>query len=82
MIFMVSFKDYYSVMYLELFFYFPKSKKIAFWEMKYYNIIGKMMKLIKRNFYLDKLINTMNTSDIKVITGIRCAEKSKLLDEV
>lgn len=38
---MVSFKVYYSVKYLEsLYFYFPKSKKIAFWEMKHYNIIG------------------------------------------
>lgn len=39
------------------------------------------MKLIEREFYLDKLINTMNTPDIKVITGVRCAGKSKLLDE-
>lgn len=41
-----------------------------------------MMKLIKRNFYLDKLINTMNMPDIKVITEVRCAGKSKLLDKV
>lgn len=39
-----------------------------------------MMKLIKRYCYLDKLINTMNTSNIKVITGVRRAGKSKLLD--
>ena len=40
-----------------------------------------MMKLIKRYCYLDKLINTMNMPDIKVITGVRRAGKSKLLDE-
>lgn len=39
------------------------------------------MKLIERTFYLKKLINTMNTPDIKVITGVRRAGKSKLLDE-
>ena len=47
-----------------------------------YNVIGgKNMKLIQRTFYLEKLINTMNTPDIKVITGVRRAGKSKLLEE-
>ena len=39
------------------------------------------MKLIKRNTYLNKMINTMNTPDIKVITGVHRAGKSKLLEE-
>ena len=39
------------------------------------------MRLIKRNLYLDKLINMMNKPDIKVITGVRRVGKSKLLDE-
>ena len=37
------------------------------------------MKLIKRDKYLNKLINVIETPDIKIITGIRCFGKSKLL---
>ena len=38
------------------------------------------MKLIERDFYLDKLKNVMGTPDIKVMTGVRRCGKSKLMD--
>ena len=38
------------------------------------------MKLIERDYYLQKLINVIGTPDIKIITGVRRAGKSKLID--
>ena len=38
------------------------------------------MKLIERDGYLRKLIDVMETPDIKVITGVRRSGKSKLME--
>lgn len=38
------------------------------------------MKLIERDFYLNKMVNVIGTPDIKIITGVRRSGKSKLLE--
>ena len=40
----------------------------------------KFMKLIERDFYLNKMVNVIGTPDIKIITGVRRSGKSKLLE--
>ena len=39
-----------------------------------------MLKLITRQSYLDRLINVIDSPDIKIITGVRRSGKSKLLE--
>ena len=47
-----------------------------------YNIyeVTLFMKLINRSLYINQLINVKDVPDIKVITGVRRAGKSKLMD--
>lgn len=46
-----------------------------------YNVVeDKIMKIIKRPFYLENLINVKDVPDIKIVTGVRRSGKSKLLD--
>ena len=40
------------------------------------------MKLIKRDYYLNKLLSVKDVPDIKVITGVRRSGKSKLMDAI
>ena len=47
----------------------------------WYNVFrGDTMKLIERDFYLDKMKNAIGTPDVKVVTGVRRSGKSKLLE--
>ena len=51
-----------------------KKEKISFIE-------SAIMKLIKRDDYLDRLGAVEGTPDIKILSGMRRAGKSKLLEE-
>ena len=48
--------------------------------MRYYYIGGRLMKLIRRERYIQQLLAVKDIPDIKVITGVRRSGKSKLMD--
>ena len=58
-----------------------KIKKIEVLGIWCYNTVGDNMKIINRKDYINKLIALKNKPDIKIITGVRRAGKSVLLNE-
>ena len=58
-----------------------KNKKIEVLGIWCYNTVGDNMKIINRKDYINKLIALKNKPDIKIITGVRRAGKSVLLNE-
>ena len=58
-----------------------KIKKLKFWETGGIIHLVIDMKIINRKYYIDKLIALKNKPDIKIITGVRHAGKSVLLNE-
>ena len=54
---------------------------MKFWETGGIKHLVIDMKIINRKYYIDKLIALKNKPDIKIITGVRRAGKSVLLNE-
>ena len=46
-----------------------------------YNTVGDNIKIINRKDYINRLIALKNKPDVKIITGVRRAGKSVLLNE-
>ena len=56
-------KNVKNLYFYPITFLFPKIKKIYFWEMTCYNVIGRLiMKLIKRTDYLEKYMLNLEQS--------------------